>query len=475
MGEEIDVTVSRLRQGEHEVPTGGCSCVWLTHLLSLFREKSLMQRGVKGPRKLYLSLCILGGITVVMFTLLGMLAYRNMVSERELLLQNALLQGYWIARALEMSHRAATQDHAVIMRKIIDDIKRASSVHHMVMLDERKQVLMASDQSMEGTLWRQPFANPPEHGNVVHRDRTMVDVVFPASFMGASLGTHTHPEGQDLFSHARWILLRLDVTEAYEHYRDMVTQKVLLAILVVLFGIAALCFVGVVQKYALAHASIEYLEKIKHHLARFVPGTVQRLIEANPEQPFLDKVERDVTVLFLDIEQYTTLAEAMAPEALNHLVERYFSAFLDTILGCGGEINETAGDGLMAIFTGSPPRTHAINATRAAMTIREQAQRFNATKQPTDPNILVNIGLCTGPVLLGATKMRTDAGQERLTYTASGMVTNTAARLCQLATHGDIYLSETTAHLVRHRFTPSEPISEHAKNISGELRVYKLP
>ena len=99
-----------------------------------------MQRGVKGPRRLYLSLGILGGITVVMFTLLGMLAYRNMASERELLLQNALLQGYWIARALEMSHRAATQDHAVIMRKIIDDIKRASSVHHVVVLDERKQV-----------------------------------------------------------------------------------------------------------------------------------------------------------------------------------------------------------------------------------------------------------------------------------------------------------------------------------------------
>ena len=180
-------------------------------------------------------------------------------------------------------------------------------------------------------------------------------------------------------------------------------------------------------------------------------------------------------MLFLDIEQYTTLAEAMSPEALNHLVERYFSAFLDTILTCGGEINETAGDGLMAIFPEHHPRAHALSATKAAVMIREQAQRFNAAKQPADPNILVNIGLCTGPVLLGATRMRTDAGQERLTYTASGMVTNTAARLCQLATHGDIYLSETTAHLVRHRFTPSEPISEHVKNISGEIRVYKLP
>src|SRR6266540_3028157 len=93
-------------------------------------EKRMLQRGVKGSRnhgataethprghgwpplqkrKLYLSLGILGGIAVVMFTLLGMLAYRNSVSERELLLQNALLQGYWIARSLEISHRVATQ------------------------------------------------------------------------------------------------------------------------------------------------------------------------------------------------------------------------------------------------------------------------------------------------------------------------------------------------------------------------------
>ena len=98
MGEGKEVTVSRVREGEHEVSTGGCGGVWLLHPLSLFREAFLMQRGVKGPRnrgateatrprgrgwpplqkpKLYLSLGILGGITVAMFTLLGMLAYSN--------------------------------------------------------------------------------------------------------------------------------------------------------------------------------------------------------------------------------------------------------------------------------------------------------------------------------------------------------------------------------------------------------------
>ena len=69
---------------------------------------------------------------------------------------------------------------------------------------------------------------PPEHGKVVHSDRNVVEVVFPASFAGSSLGTHAHPEGNDIFTKARWVLLHLDVTEAYEHYRDMVTQKIIL-------------------------------------------------------------------------------------------------------------------------------------------------------------------------------------------------------------------------------------------------------
>jgi class 3 adenylate cyclase len=48
-----------------------------------------------------------------------------------------------------------------------------------------------------------------------------------------------------------------------------------------------------------------------------VPSTVQRLIEADPERPLLDKGEHDATVLFLDIEQYTKIAEDMAPATGN--------------------------------------------------------------------------------------------------------------------------------------------------------------
>src|SRR5215831_4876881 len=86
------------------------------------------------------------------------------------------------------------------------------------------------------------------------------------------------------------------------------------------------------------------------HFAKFVPEAVKRLVTANPEAPDLAKHAQDVSVLFVDITGYSRLCEQLPLEGLNQLVERYFSSFLDRIHAAGGDINETAGDGFMAIF-----------------------------------------------------------------------------------------------------------------------------
>src|ERR671923_1482577 len=111
------------------------------------------------------------------------------------------------------------------------------------------------------------------------------------------------------------------------------------------------------------------LRRIKEHFAKFVPEAVKRLVAANPEAPELAKRERDVSVLFLDISGYTRLSERLPPETLNRLVERYFSTFLDRIHEAGGDINETAGDGFMAIFQDVEARTHASKATETALAL----------------------------------------------------------------------------------------------------------
>jgi class 3 adenylate cyclase len=55
----------------------------------------------------------------------------------------------------------------------------------------------------------------------------------------------------------------------------------------------------------------------------------------------------------------TRLAERLEAGTVNRLVERYFGAFLDEIVDNGGDVNETAGDGLMVIFQDADPRRHS--------------------------------------------------------------------------------------------------------------------
>jgi adenylate cyclase len=102
-------------------------------------------------------------------------------------------------------------------------------------------------------------------------------------------------------------------------------------------------------KHAIDRKSHE-LRRVKDHFAKYVPEVVKRLVAANPEAPELSRREQDVSVLFLDISAYARLSTQLPPDKLNRLVERYFSTFLDRIHEAGGDINETAGDGFMAIF-----------------------------------------------------------------------------------------------------------------------------
>jgi class 3 adenylate cyclase len=208
------------------------------------------------------------------------------------------------------------------------------------------------------------------------------------------------------------------------------------------------------------------------HLGKFVPTAVKRLIEQAPAAPALEKRDRDVTVLFLDIVGYTRLSEHNSHEQMNALIESYFSSFLDAIYEHNGDINETAGDGLMILFQDADAVQHATSAVRAALAIQQQVDALNHAAQATEP-VIVNIGINSGIAAVGSTRFEGLAG-ERWTYTASGPVTNIAARLAELAITGTIYLGEETALRVKDRFSLACLGERHVKNIPAPLRVYQV-
>jgi class 3 adenylate cyclase len=227
--------------------------------------------------------------------------------------------------------------------------------------------------------------------------------------------------------------------------------------------------------YALQAAlrRVDILESIRAGLSKFVPRTVQRLIEQAPDAPQLAKRDVDVSVLFVDIVGYTRLAERLDASTVNRLVERYFGAFLDEILSNGGDVNETAGDGLMVIFQDADPRRHARAAVTTALAIIRRAAEINES-EPLDEPIVVRVAVNSGRAAVGATKIEGSAGT-RWTYTASGPLTNVAARLAALAEGDAALLGATTAERLPSDL-PLEDLGDLSlRNVDAPVRTYRLP
>jgi len=113
--------------------------------------------------------------------------------------------------------------------------------------------------------------------------------------------------------------------------------------------------------------------------------------------------EREITVLFSDIRDFTTFSESHKPGEVVELLNSFFTAIVPIIEEHGGTINLYIGDGVMVIFNapeGQPD--HAIRALRTAIALarrvhqlRDQWARLGAD------NFRIGIGIHTGDLMLG--------------------------------------------------------------------------
>ncbi|MGH7834196.1 MAG: adenylate/guanylate cyclase domain-containing protein, partial [Candidatus Binatia bacterium] len=219
---------------------------------------------------------------------------------------------------------------------------------------------------------------------------------------------------------------------------------------------------------------VELLEQLKGELSKFVPESVKQLLEKNPDATELEKREKDVSVLFLDIAGYTRMSEQMDAKQLNRLVQDYFSSFLEIIHDHGGDVNETAGDGLMVIFQSERSEAeHALNATRSAFAIHRRVDELNEEFAGVFQPVFLHMGINSGVALLGATKLSAAAGA-RWTFTATGPVTNLAARIAGQAEEGDILVSPVTAERIKSYFVLEDAGERTLKNVAEPVRIYRV-
>ncbi len=218
---------------------------------------------------------------------------------------------------------------------------------------------------------------------------------------------------------------------------------------------------------------VELLENIKDNLSKFVPNTVTNLIEASPEGLLPESKEQDLSVLFLDIAGYTKLCEKFDSAKVNHIVEKHFSVFMDAIHRNNGDVNETAGDGLMVLFLNEDKQKNALDAARTALSIQKETRRIGHEMLSLYRPLDIHMGIHSGTALVGAAKFNNITGS-RWTYTARGKIVNVASRIGSLATGSSVLISKVTADRI-YRQHSLKPMGKYKlKNVSNEIEIFKL-
>ncbi|HUV59042.1 MAG TPA: GAF domain-containing protein [Desulfatiglandales bacterium] len=216
---------------------------------------------------------------------------------------------------------------------------------------------------------------------------------------------------------------------------------------------------------------IETLEKVKSQLSKFVPSSVAKLAEQDPDKLTHEKIPMDVTILFIDIQGFSKITEDFDQRLVNDMVESHFSRYLECINRHGGEVNETAGDGLMVIFKDGPLESHAQKAVATGLEIISENSRSNNELSYPWGNVKLHIGANSGKAWVGSTKMKSLTG-ERWTYTASGLVTVLAARIGAMSGESRLYVGPETYQCIEHLCDCEFIGLQKVKNVKDPIPIY---
>ncbi|NWF69335.1 MAG: response regulator [Chloroflexi bacterium] len=210
-------------------------------------------------------------------------------------------------------------------------------------------------------------------------------------------------------------------------------------------------------------------ETIRMTFERFVsPSVVEELLR-DPTQVKLGGKLQQITVLFADLENFTSTSEQTEPEDLLRLLNRYHTLIVRIVQEFGGTVDKFIGDAVMALYnTPLMQADHALRAVLTALKIREELVKFHEQLDPA-LRMKLNFGIHTGTAVVGNV-----GAQDVMDYTAVGDTVNIAARLQQMARGGAIYISQATFDAVN-PFIESEKVGDlNVKGRSGTVHTYNV-
>ena len=202
------------------------------------------------------------------------------------------------------------------------------------------------------------------------------------------------------------------------------------------------------------------------------PEVIDKML-ASKKLPVLGGETRDVTVLFSDLEGFTSISEKMTPAELVAFMNEYLSAMTEIIESRGGYIDKYIGDSIVAVF-GAPAddSDHARNAAHAALGCRARLDELNRGSATFQGNkVRHRMGLNSGAALVGNIGSR-----RRFNYSVMSDAVNVASRLEGANKYygTTIAASEMTVALTGSTFAWRELDAIRVQGRSTPVKIYEL-
>ncbi len=213
--------------------------------------------------------------------------------------------------------------------------------------------------------------------------------------------------------------------------------------------------------------------RIKSAFRQYVAPLVVEEMLKDPGHLKLGGEEKTLTVLFCDLESFTTHSEKYGAREMFEILSEYYGRVTAQVFAHWGTLKEYVGDELMAFF-GAPLEQpdHAQRACAAALAMRDQRLALNAEWAARGrPPLRARTGINSGPMLVGNI-----GSKYRFAYGVLGDQVNLGSRLEGLnRVYGtEILVGENTAGLVGEAFRLRELDTVRAKGKQQAIRVYEL-
>ena len=252
--------------------------------------------------------------------------------------------------------------------------------------------------------------------------------------------------------------------------------SVLFHILLLLSACQTLCVLFLASRRrqeAQLRAASDALAEGNRLIRRYLPAQLADQILAGAYEETSKTQRRRLSIVFIDIESFTTASEALSGDVLDVVLNRYLEEMMLIADRHGATVNQIVGDGLL-VFFGAPnvtnDRDHALRAVRMSMEMQKRVHELESLWREHGWNrpFRIRVGINSGEASVG------DFGPPgRVLYSAIGLATNVAARIQTECQPGHVLMHESTWRLV-HRFIACRPRGRVAlKGVTEPVAVFE--